>query len=187
MARYARECSESGIYHVMLRGIDQTQLFYDSEDREALLERLARLKDEGSFKLFAYALMGNHTHFLIKEEQDPLALSIKRLAVSYSSWFNKKYDRSGYLFQGRFKSEPIKDDPHLLTVFKYIHYNPVKVGEDISAWTSYNDYLSSSELTDTDFILGMFAKSSPEAKEQLRQFLDIPLPKDEGILGTTKP
>ena len=95
MARLARQHSESGVYHVMLRGIDQAQLFYDTEDRLRFLEKLQNLRTTGSFRLYAYVLMGNHVHLLIQESTDDLARAMKRLAVSYARWFNAKYDRTG--------------------------------------------------------------------------------------------
>jgi REP element-mobilizing transposase RayT len=104
MPRIARTKSESGIYHVMLRGINQTQLFYDDDDRKAFIEVLERYRHECRFKLYAYSLMGNHVHLLLKEEGTGLADIIKRIALSYSARFNRKYERNGYLFQGRYKS-----------------------------------------------------------------------------------
>jgi len=187
MARSARGLGESGIYHVMLRGIDRTQLFYDTEDRLAFLERLARIKDKDSFELYAYALVGNHIHLLIKEGTDTLSLIVKRLTVSYSYWFNAKYTRGGYLFQGRFRSEPVDDEGYLLTVFKYIHQNPVMIGESIDSWTSYNDYMGTSELIDADFMLGMFGESKVKARKELAKFLEAPLPDDSAVLGAAKP
>jgi REP element-mobilizing transposase RayT len=187
MARQAREVSANRIYHVMLRGINQTELFYDSDDRKAFLQRLKRFKDKGAFELYAYALMGNHVHLLLREGTDTLALIIKRLTVSYSYAFNAKYLRSGYLFQGRYKSEPVDDDTYLLTVFKYIHHNPIKIGKSIDSWTSYNDYMKTPELVDTGFILDIFADTGGSAQEQLRQFLDVALPEDTDIFGEARP
>jgi len=187
MARNARQQSESRIYHVMLRGINQTQLFYDSDDRQAFLKRLERFKEEGSYQLYAYALLGNHVHLLMKEGTAPLAQTIKKLSVSYSYYFNARYDRSGYLFQGRFKSEPVDDDAYLLTVFKYIHHNPVRIGERIDSWTSYNDYLKTPVLADTDFMLGMFSDDKDQARRQLAEFLDVPLPEETDFFGLSKP
>jgi len=187
MARTARKLGESGIYHVMLRGINQSELFYDSDDKQAFLERLARFKLKDSYKLYAYALMGNHVHLLIAEGTDKLSMIMKKIAVSYSYWFNAKYLRSGYLFEGRFKSEPVDDDSYFLTVFKYIHLNPVKVGSGIDSWTSFDEYMDNPKLVDTDFVLDMFADNKEDAQGLLREFLEVPLADDAGILGADKP
>lgn len=172
MTRDARQRGESGIYHVMLRGINQTQLFYDDDDRQFFLGCMSRLITESSFRLYAYALMGNHIHLLIQEENNELSLIVKRLTLSYSHRFNKKYDRNGYLFQGRFKSEPVDDETYLLAVARYIHQNPVKVGERIDSWTSYNSYMISDGLVTDGFILNMFAKDKARARQLFKGFMD---------------
>ena len=187
MARQARQRGDSGIYHVMLRGINQTQLFYDVEDRQFFLERLSRLRSDGSFKLRAYALMGNHAHLLLEERTEKLSVTVKRLTVGYSRWFNNKYDRTGYLFQGRFRSEPVDDDAYLLTVVKYIHLNPVRAGEKINSWTSYDGYLQASELVDTDLVLSLFAPDDSTARARFQEFLQAPSPTTDTVLGTGEP
>jgi len=171
----------------MLRGINQTQLFYDVEDRQAFRKRLEHLTNEDSFSLYAYSLMGNHVHLLVHEKDEGISIGIKRLALSYSHWFNRKYDRSGYLFQGRFSSEPINDDTYLLVVFRYIHHNPVLIGERIDFWTSYKDYMTSSDLIDTTFILGMFSKDKIQARRLLKEFLADSSSGDPGIIEADKP
>jgi REP element-mobilizing transposase RayT len=156
MPRGPRAISETGIYHVMLRGINQAQLFYDDEDRHAFIQRLTRYKDQCGFFVYAYCLMGNHIHLLIQENTVSLPVIMQKLTLSYSHWFNARYDRSGFLFSGRYKSEAIQTNEYLLAVLRYIHRNPVKIGEPITSWTSYNDYMaSSSKLTDIDFALNI--------------------------------
>jgi len=174
MPRGARAQSESSIYHVMLRGINQVQLFYEDDDRHAFLERLGRYVGEGAFIIYAYVLMGNHVHLLLKEGSDSLSRSMKRLALSYSHYFNAKYDRSGYLFQGRFRSEPVDSDAYLLAVVRYIHHNPVKVGESIGHWTSYSEYLDAPVVIDDSFVLNMFSDDKETARSQLKELLLCP-------------
>ena len=123
----------------------------------------------------------------MKEDAVPLAQTIKALTVSYSYYFNAKYDRSGFLFQGRFKSEPVDEDSYLLTVFKYIHHNPIKIGERIDSWTSYNDYLKAPVLVDVDFILDMFSNNKTQARSQLVEFLGVSLPEETDFFGLAKP
>ena len=83
MPRHAREKCESNIYHVMLRGAGQQQIFEDTEDSERFLEILAECKQISEFALYAYCLMGNHVHLLIKEQQEPLEQIVKRIATRY--------------------------------------------------------------------------------------------------------
>ena len=156
MPRQARRKSESGIYHVLLRGINQQQIFEDNEDFEKFLQVLKDCKVISEYKLFAYCLMSNHIHLLIKEEKEPIEQIMKRIATRFVYWYNVKYQRVGHLFQDRFKSEPVGNDAYFMTVIRYIHQNPLKAGlcKDISAYkySSYNNYFSNSDYIDKDFV-----------------------------------
>ena len=166
MPRQARKKSESGIYHVMLRGINQQQIFEDEEDYEKFFQILQECKAVSGFKLFAYCLMGNHIHLLIKPEQESLEQVFKRIGGRYVYWYNVKYQRVGHLFQDRFKSEPVEDDSYFLTVIRYIHQNPVKAGicKEIGdyKYSSYRDYQKELGLVDTDFAYSMLSKQEFE-------------------------
>ena len=161
MPRQARKKSESGIYHIMLRGINQQQIFEDSEDFEKFLQILKDCKAVCEYKLFAYCLMGNHIHLLVREEKETIEQVMKRLATRFVYWYNIKYQRVGHLFQDRFKSEPIEDDAYFLTVIRYIHQNPVKAGlcKNLSGYkySSYNDFFEDSNLIDKDFVLSIIS------------------------------
>lgn len=128
MPRQARMKSKTGIYHVIVRGISQQNIFHDEEDFMKYLEMLERVKKKSGFKLYGYCLMGNHVHLLIHESQDELSVVMKGLGISYAWWYNWKYKRTGHVFQDRYKSECVEDDTYLLTVIRYIHQNPVKAG-----------------------------------------------------------
>ena len=163
MPRQARKKSESGIYHVMLRGINQQQIFEDTEDCDKFIQILHESKAVSEFKLFAYCLMNNHIHLLIKPEKEPIEQVFKRIGARYVYWFNVKYQRVGHLFQDRFKSEPVEDDEYFLMVLRYIHQNPTKVGickkvEDYK-YSSYQEYIAKPWLVDTDFVFDMISKS----------------------------
>ncbi len=178
MPRYQRVISETGIYHVMLRGNERKNLFFDDEDRLRFLETLSIKKKEVGFILYAYCLMDNHVHLLIREGNETLGLTMKRINVSFANYFNQKYHRIGHLFQDRFKSEPIKDERHLLAVLRYIHQNPVKAGMVNHAgrynWSSYCEYVGTrtNSNVDTDFILSIFAKDQREARLLFAQFME---------------
>lgn len=172
MPRTARRKSESGVYHVMIRGINQVQLFYDDEDREAFLDRLERYKDECGFSLYAWCLMGNHVHILVRADINTLSTAMKRLQLSYSSYYDRKYERSGYLFQDRFKSKPVDGDTYLLTVVRYIHRNPLEVGGRVDEWTSFGEYTGSPFITDTGFVLSMLANQECSAVDVFRELVE---------------
>ncbi len=161
MPRYARKKSESGISHVMLRGINKQTIFEDDEDRERFLETIERYKAKSKYEIYGYCLMDNHVHLLLKETEEPISTIIKRICSSYVYWYNWKYERCGHLFQERYKSETVEDDGYLLTVLRYIHQNPVKAGlsKNIKEykWSSYNEYISKPAIVDTGFVQQIFS------------------------------
>ena len=126
MPRTARKKTETGIYHIMLRGTDRRLLFTDDEDCDRFIDTLKRVKEISKFQLYAYCLMGNHVHLVLREGDEPLELVFKRLGASYAYYYNWKYQLQGHLFQDRFRSEPINDDAYVMDVLRYICQNPVK-------------------------------------------------------------
>lgn len=110
----------------MLRGINGQIIFEEDYDKKKFIETIKTYKAISGYKIFAYCLMSNHIHLLIKVEIEDLDLIIKRIAGSYVYWYNWKYKRTGHLFQDRYKSEPVEDDEYFLTVVRYIHQNPMK-------------------------------------------------------------
>ena len=95
MPRRARKKSDSGTYHIMLRGINKQQIFEEKEDYEKFLEVLKSCKAISEFKLYAYCLMGNHIHLLIKEGKESLETIFKRIGGKFVYWYNVKYQRVG--------------------------------------------------------------------------------------------
>ena len=170
MARQARKQSGTGIYHVMLRGINRQDIFEDEDDYLRMTECLRALReryDDNGIRLpalcvlYAYCIMSNHLHLLIQERTEGISEIIKRLGVSYAHYYNKKYDRNGHLFQDRFKSEPVNDMAYFVTLLRYIHQNPVKAGLTDNPldypWSSWQEYVphktSSLSLCNTDTVL----------------------------------
>jgi REP element-mobilizing transposase RayT len=143
----------------MLRGIDRQQIFEDASDYLMFLEILEDCRSVSGFQLFAYCLMGNHAHILLRVTEERLETIFKRIGGRYVYWHNAKYQRIGPLFQDRFKSEPVEDDSYFLTVLRYIHNNPVKAGlcrkPGEYPYSSYTAYLTASDTVDTEFGLGM--------------------------------
>ncbi len=156
MPRQARRKSASGIYHAILRGVNQQQLFEDTEDFEKFVQVIKDCKAISGFELYAYCLMGNHVHLLIKEVHEPMEQIFKRIGSRYVYWYNIKYQRVGHLFQDRYRSEPVETDDYFLTVLRYIHQNPVKAGlcDKIEDWkySSFFNY-QNNVLINSDFVL----------------------------------
>ncbi len=163
MPRVARRQSKTNVYHVMLRGNGQRQVFQDAEDNERFLEILSVCKATSGFHVYAYCLMGNHVHLLMRtdEKGEPLSQIFRRLGAQYVYWYNGKYERVGHLFQDRYRSEPVEDDAYLLSVLRYIHQNPVKAGitHDVAdyPYSSYREYLKpkAGQVTDVALIKGI--------------------------------
>ncbi len=157
MPRGARALSESGIYHIVTRGIGKQILFEDEDDYERFLDTLRRYRDEEHFTVFAYCLMENHVHLLLYAVSG-LDRIMKRIAGSYAYYFNDKYNRSGHLFQDRYSSEPVEDDRYLLAVVRYIHNNPLKAGicpREKYPWSSWHEYTGSPNLVTTNLVFDL--------------------------------
>ena len=157
MPRQARQASGTGIYHVMMRGINHQNIFEEQEDYYQFLNALDMMalsyEPDGTpsgrnYFLYAYCLMSNHIHLLIREREDTIGMAIKRIASSYVYYYNHKYSRDGHLFRERYKSEPVNDMAYFVTLLRYIHQNPVKAGivnrvndYEFSSWHEYEDKL----------------------------------------------
>ncbi len=166
--------SETKIYHIMIRGINQQTIFTDDEDHGRFINTIAKYRREIAFKIYAYCLMDNHVHLLIKEGDEALSNTMRRIGISYVSWYNWQYNRKGHLFQDRYKSETVENDTYFLTVLRYIHQNPLKAGicKDIELykWSSYQEYLNEAKIVDVDFALSMFAENRDQAIEGFKVF-----------------
>ncbi len=155
MPRQPRQHSESGYLHLIVRGIGKQLLFEEQEDSHFFLSLLRRYSAETSVSVLAYCLMENHVHLLVRDEQGQTPLLMKKLGVSYSSYFNRKYERSGHLFQDRYRSENVEDEAYLLRVFRYILKNPEKAGVCPAAaypWSSISQFGDADAFTDTKLL-----------------------------------
>lgn len=128
MPRQAREKSPYGIYHVILRGNGRKTIFEDDEDCRMFLHLMEKARAELDFKLYAYCLMGNHVHLLVREGEDTIEHLFRKVATGYAVYYNGKYDFSGHLFQGRYRSETVDSESYFLSAIRYICQNPVKAG-----------------------------------------------------------
>lgn len=163
MPRTAREKSQTGIYHVMLRGIDKRDLFLKESEYEKFIDYIQKARDKCEFTIYAYCLMTNHIHLLIKTHTDTQNVGdiVRRITVGYAQYHNFQNGRTGHLFQNRFRSEIIESDAYFLEVIRYIHQNPLKAGmvkniEDYQ-WSSINAYLGTGNiLVETRFALNFF-------------------------------
>lgn len=192
MPRQPRFCSETGIYHVMMRGNEKKDIFIDQNDGKKFISIMIKVQREAELKVYAFCLMCNHFHLLCEQGTESLSVTMKRLSVSYAKYFNEKYERVGHLFQGRFLSQPIESDRYMLAVARYIHNNPCKAklvqhpGEYL--WSSYHAYLCRTSknnskaqgmiarceqggLVSTSFLLSMFQEDQDAAVSDFVDFM----------------
>jgi REP element-mobilizing transposase RayT len=161
--RSARTISAADTYHIVQRGINRQQIFEDGDDCRYYLYLLSETKQSMGYEIYAYCLMGNHLHLLLKTNASPLEDIFRRLGIRYASYFNRKYERAGHLFQGRYLSEVVENDSYLLSALRYIHQNPVNAGlcktPEEYPWSSSKGYLrGTDEIVNTEFALSLFSK-----------------------------
>jgi putative transposase len=128
MARQARLDAPGTLHHIMVRGIEGRRIFEDDRDREDFLNRLGIAIEEGEARCFAWALLPNHVHLLLRTGLLPLGKLMRRLLSGYAVRFNHRHRRSGYLFQNRYRSIVCEEDSYLLELVRYIHLNGVRAG-----------------------------------------------------------
>ena len=139
MPRQARLDAPGVLQHVMARGIERRKIFWDDKDRSSFLERLALILEETQTQCYAWALIPNHFHLLLRTGPTLLSKVMRRLMTGYAVTFNKRHKRSGHLFQNRYKSVVCEEDPYLLELIRYIHLNPLRAGlvEDLKELDKY--------------------------------------------------
>lgn len=193
MARKSREKSATGVYHVMMRGTNKQDIFEETEDYVrfiSILRNMVYPVDDTRKPLpprcnfYAYCLMTNHVHLLIRESTEELGSVIHRIATAYAHYYNNKYFRCGHLFQDRFKSEPVNDQGYFFTLLRYIHQNPMAAGLskgiDDYEWSSWKEYANYG-ICDRGFCNVRPVVAQMPINE-LREFISDPLPKTTMIL-----
>ena len=176
MPRKARKRSNTGIYHIILRGINKQIIFQGNEDREYFIKKMTYYRKKIRFKVYAYCLMDNHIHIIIDEKNEGIDNIVKRISSSYVYYYNKKYERCGHLFQERYKSEPVEEERYFAVLVRYIHQNPVKAGIVKNAfqyrWSSYEEYLNKEKLIDCKFYLEMLDNNEEKARKKYKEFMN---------------
>jgi putative transposase len=153
------------LHHVMARGIEGANIFRTEEDRNDFLDTLAKQCKAESLKVYAWALISNHIHLLVRTGNRPIFASMRKILTGYVVRFNRRHQRRGHLFQNRYKSILCEDDPYLLELTRYIHLNPLRAGIvrtlnelDRYPWTGHSA------------ILGVLKREWQDTGEILRNF-----------------
>jgi REP element-mobilizing transposase RayT len=161
------------LYHVTARGVQQNAIFADDTDRSSLLAILARSLDACHARAFAFCLMGNHYHFVLQTHEPNLSTLMRRVNSVYSMTFNRRHDRHGHLFEGRFKALHVDRDAYLLEVCRYVDLNPVRAGlverPQQWAWSSYRahaGYVAAPHWLATQDLHGLFTGAGADEGAQ---------------------
>lgn len=154
-------------YHVMSRGNEGRNIFFGDDDRQGFLRVVGQFLERFEIDIFAYVLMDNHYHLLIRTQRANLSKAMQWLGVTYTRRFNNKHSRIGHLFQGRFKSIIVQNDIYLLKLSCYIHRNPLRAGVTNRLaqyhWSSYPVYAygkKGPQWLSTELILSQFDEKS---------------------------
>lgn len=179
MARAWRIEFDGALYHVLSRGNEQRDIFLDDQDRTRFLETVGEMSERYEIDIFAYVLMSNHYHLLLKTNRSNLSKGMQWMGLSYTRRFNNRHFRSGHLFQGRFKSIIVENDAYLVRLSCYIHRNPLRANmvERLAEyrWSSYPVYAyghKGPEWLKTDVILSQFGglKSHQAYREKVQRY-----------------
>ena len=185
MPRKARIDAPGALHHIIVRGIDRRKIFFDDFDRADFLNRLGLMLSESKTPCFAWTLIPNHLHLLLRTGAAPIATVMRRLLTGYAVSFNRRHRRHGHLFQNRYKSILCQEDPYLLELVRYLHLNPLRarIVEGLKALDTY-PYCGHSALMgkveygfqDVDYVLNLFAGEPTEARRLYREFVRKGIP-----------
>ena len=154
MARPLRIEFPNAIYHVMARGNGRQRIFHADADYQRMTDGLAKTIARTGWQVFAFVWMPNHIHLFVRTPKPNLSVGMQYLLSGYANWYAKRHQRTGHLFQGRFKAELVEDESYFWTLSRYVHLNPVRgkiplVYHPSSwAWSSYPGYCRKSARVD---------------------------------------
>ncbi|MBN1636967.1 MAG: transposase [Deltaproteobacteria bacterium] len=180
MPRKSRIDAPGALHHVIVRGIDRQEIFSDGKDCSAFMERFGDLLMETRTSCYAWALIPNHFHLLLRTGDEPLSVLMKKLLTGYAVNYNRRHNRSGHLFQNRYKSILCQEDSYLLELVRYIHLNPLRaklVSEYRSLagypWCGHRVIMGRRKIVwqDADYVLGLFGDTEHEATMAYERFV----------------
>jgi putative transposase len=181
MPRKARIDAPGALHHIIIRGIAKRKIFEDDKDRNQFIKRLDDILTEAQTPIYAWALIPNHVHLLLKTGLTPIATIMRRLLTGYAGYFNRRHRRYGHLFQNRYKSILCQEEPYFRELVRYIHLNPLraKLVKDSKALDKY-PYCGHSAVIgkvkrdwqQVDYVLGFFGKRKFEARKAYQHFVE---------------
>jgi REP element-mobilizing transposase RayT len=178
MARPLRIEYDGAVYHITSRGNDKKKIYRDEEDRELFLSTLQKVNDKYNWYCHAYCLMDNHYHLVIETPDGNLSRGMRQLNAVYTQAYNKRHNRVGHVFQGRYKAILISKESHLLEVCRYVVLNPVRAGATRTPeqwkWSSYRGMAgleTPHPALTADWVLGQFAPRRAMAQKKYAEFV----------------
>ncbi len=182
MPRQSRIDAFGALHHVISRGIARREIFLDDTDRDRFLDRLGTILLETNTRCYAWALIPNHFHLLLKTGNTPLSTVMRRLLTSHAIQFNRRHKRWGHLFQNRYRSILCQEETYLLELVRYIHLNPLRArlvdglemlgrykyaGHSVLLGQRKNDW------QDTGYVFQRFGKRLSDARRKYRRFVEL--------------
>ncbi|ABL65512.1 transposase [Chlorobium phaeobacteroides] len=180
MPRGARLDSPGTLHHVMVRGIEGNSIVADDEDRMYFVSRMGKVAAATGTSIYAWALLTNHAHILLKSGASGLSTFMRKLLTGYATGYNLRHKRHGHLFQNRYKSIVCEEEPYFLRLVSYIHLNPLRAGlaeslEDLERYPSSGHAVVMNRIRhkwqDRNYVLGYFGKRESSALQAYREFV----------------
>lgn len=181
MPRQARLDAPGTLHHVIVRGIEKRQIVDDDEDRKSFVDRMGSLALEMDTAIYAWTLMGNHAHILLRSGPSGLSKYMMRLLTGYAVFYNRRHGRHGHLFQNRYKSIVVEEDAYFQELVRYIHLNPLRarIIDSISKleryrWCGHSVILGKlkNDWQDKEYVLKWFGKRIGDARRAYRKFVE---------------
>jgi len=178
------------LHHVIVSGIEKRQIVDDDKDRADFVNRLGEIASVTGTIIYAWALMSNHAHILMRSSDIGISRYMRRLLTGYAIRYNGRHRRHGHLFQNRYKSIICDEETYFLELVRYIHLNPLRAGlvEDMAGldryqWCGHGVLLNrnKNEWQDCDYVLARFGKTKKTARAVYRQYVS------EGIAQGERP
>jgi REP element-mobilizing transposase RayT/DNA-binding transcriptional regulator YhcF (GntR family) len=180
MPRQARLDIPGALHHIMVRGINRTDIFEDERDKLKFLDRLGAMVTAGQCSVYAWVLMSNHVHVLFKSGRDGISSVMRKLLTWYAQYYNRRHRRTGHLFENRYKSILCDEDTYLLALVRYIHLNPIRAGLvktmevlDRYPWSGHRTIIGRTKhiWMDTEYVLAQFGDTRRKALREYRNFM----------------
>lgn len=194
MPRQARLDAPGTLHHVIVRGIEKKEIVKDDIDRRQFIDRMGRLASESKTAIYAWSLMTNHAHILLRSGPKGLPSLMRRLLTGYAIAFNKRHGRHGHLFQNRYKSIICEEDSYFMELVRYIHLNPLRAGLvkslaslDQYPWCGHASLMGRERdgWHHSEYVLSWFGKNVGSARRAYQEYMKegIPMGRRPDLVG----